>query len=97
MSVLVLPKELTQSQATACLRMLVQGLPMQSGPDVVVDASGLSRFDSSALAVLLEFRRETLALGKRLLIQSLPTRLGDLAKLYGIDALLAPAAPALLK
>ena len=97
MTVLVLPKELTQAQATACLRMLVQGLPLQSGPDVVVDASGLSRFDSSALAVLLEFRRETLALGKRLSIQSLPSRLGDLAKLYGIDALLAPAAPALVK
>ena len=85
---LVLPKELTQSEATACLRMLVQGLRSQSGSDVVVDATGLSRFDSAALAVLLEFRRESLAVGKRFSIRGLPARLGDLATLYGIVELL---------
>jgi phospholipid transport system transporter-binding protein len=91
MTVLVLPKELTQSQATACLTMLVQGLRSQSGSVVVIDATALCRFDSAALAVLLEFRRESLAMGKRLSIRGLPTRLADLATLYGIDALL-PAA-----
>lgn len=85
---LVLPKELTHSQATACLHMLLQGLRSQAGLQVVVDATGLSRFDSAALAVLLEFRRECLALGKRLSILGLPTRLGDLASLYGIIELL---------
>ena len=40
--------------------MLVQGLPSQTGPAVVVDAASLQRFDSSALAVLLEFRRVSL-------------------------------------
>jgi len=95
MSVLVLPKELTQSHATACLRMLVQGLRSHTKPEVVVDATALSRFDSTALAVLLEIRRETLAMGKRFLIRELPTRLGDLASLYGIDELL-PAAPSTL-
>ena len=88
---LVLPKELTQSQATACLAMLVQGLRSQSGPDVVVDATALNRFDSAALAVLLEFRREALALGKRFSIRGFPTRLNDLATLYGIDELLPSA------
>jgi phospholipid transport system transporter-binding protein len=91
MNVLVLPKELTQSQATACLRMLVQGLQSQSEPDVVLDATALSRFDSAALAVLLEFRRETLAMGKRFSIRGLPARLGNLATLYGIDELLPSA------
>ncbi len=85
---LVLPKELTHSQANACLRMLVQGLRSQSGPQVVVDAAGLSRFDSAALAVLLEFRRECLAAGKHFLIRGLPVRLGDLASLYGIIELM---------
>lgn len=85
---LVLPKEVTHSQARACLSMLVQGLRSQSGPQVVVDATALSRFDSAALAVLLEFRRETLALGKQFLIRGLPTRLADLANLYGIIELL---------
>jgi phospholipid transport system transporter-binding protein len=79
------------SHATACLRMLVQGLRSQSGPEVVVDASGLSRFDSAALAVLLEFRRESLALGKRFSIRGLPPQLGDLAKLYGVAELLLSA------
>ena len=88
---LVLPKELTQVQANACLRMLVQGLRSQSGPEVVVDASALDRFDSAALAVLLEFRRETLAAGKRFQVRSLPTRLGDLAALYGVVELLPSA------
>jgi phospholipid transport system transporter-binding protein len=89
--VLVLPEELTQSQATACLRLLVPDLRSQSGPEVVVDASALSRFDSAALAVLLECRRESLALGKRFSIRGLPTRLGDLATLYGIAELLPSA------
>ncbi|MDO8248371.1 MAG: STAS domain-containing protein [Rhodoferax sp.] len=88
---LVLPKELTQVQATACLRMLVQGLRSQSGPEVVVDASALDRFDSAALAVLLEFRRETLAAGKRFQVLGLPARLGDLAALYGVVELLPSA------
>lgn len=88
---LVLPKELTHLQANGCLRMLVQGLRSQTGPQVVVDATALSRFDSSALAVLLEFRRESLACGKGFSIRGLPARLRDLAALYGISELL-PAA-----
>jgi len=51
----------------------------------------LNRFDSAALAVLLEFRRESLALGKRFSVHGLPARLADLATLYGIIELL-PAA-----
>ena len=88
---LVLPKELMQSQASACLTLLTQGLRSESSPEVVVDASALSRFDSAALAVLLEFRRESLALGKRFSVRGLPARLADLATLYGIIELL-PAA-----
>lgn len=85
---MVLPNELTHSQATACLRMLVQGLRSQAGSEVVIDATGLGRFDSAALAVLLELRRETLAAGKRFSIRGLPARLRDLAALYGIMDLL---------
>lgn len=85
---LVLPKALTQVEATACLRSLVEGLRKQSGNGVVVDASALTRFDSAALAVLLEFRREVISLGKQFSIFGLPARLADLAKLYGIDELL---------
>ena len=88
---LVLPVDLTRAHAMACLQMLVQGLRSEPESTVVVDASALDRFDSSALAVLLEFRRESLSLGKRLAIRAMPERLRDLAALYGIGELL-PAA-----
>ena len=47
---LVLPADLTRNQANACLKMLLQGLQSEPGPQVVVDATALGRFDSAALA-----------------------------------------------
>lgn len=85
---LVLPGELTRTQATACLRMLVQGLQAEPGVGVVVDAGALRSFDSVALAVLMELRRETLARGKTFMVRALPQRLRDLAGLYGVAELL---------
>lgn len=85
---LALPQELTQTQATACLATLLDELGKQPAPNVVVDASSLRRFDSSALAVLLEFRRHCGVLGKQFSIRGLPNRLRDLAVLYGIADLL---------
>jgi phospholipid transport system transporter-binding protein len=84
---LVLPAELTHAQATASLRMLLQGLRTQPGA-VVVDATALARFDSSALAVLLECRRESFSLGRSFAVRGLPQRLADLAGLYGVAELL---------
>jgi phospholipid transport system transporter-binding protein len=71
--------------------LLDEGLQSESGLDVVVDATALSRFDSAALAVLLEFRREVLTSGRRFSIQGMPVRLNDLATLYGIQELLPSA------
>jgi phospholipid transport system transporter-binding protein len=85
---LELPAELTHAQAGACLQGLVQGLRDQPEPQVLLNAAALTRFDSSALAVLLELRRECLVRGKTLALQATPTRLADLAHLYGIDSLL---------
>jgi len=90
--VLVLPAELTHGEASACVRMLVQALRSEPGREAVADASGLQRFDSSALAVLLECRREALAAGKHFAVHQLHPRLRALAALYGVDALL-PEAP----
>ena len=89
---LLLPAEITHDQAAACCRMLAQGLRAQPGGAVIADAGGLSHFDSSALAVLLECRREALALGKTLSVSRMPPRLRELATLYGVAELL-PAAP----
>jgi phospholipid transport system transporter-binding protein len=85
---LVLPAQLTHDDAVACCRMLAQALRSQPEPAVVADAGSLSKFDSSVLAVLLECRREALALGKTLLVARLPDRLRELAALYGVAELL---------
>ena len=75
---LVLPTELNHEPASACSRMLAQAVRSDSGKTAVVDASALARFDSSALAVLLECRREALACGKSFSVRQLPQRLREL-------------------
>lgn len=87
----VLPAELTHAKARVCLQMLVQDLRAQTGPTVLVDASALQRFDSAALAVLLEFRREVLALGKTFSLRGMTPKLADLARVYGVTELLPSA------
>lgn len=89
---LVLPSKLTHEEAPACMRMLQQGVAGNSGSSTVVDAGALEQFDSSALAVLLECRREATALGRGFSVKGLPARLRELGSLYGVAALL-PAAP----
>lgn len=88
MAHLVLPEVLTHPQAAGCARMLARGLRAGGERQVVVDAAALERFDSSALAVLLEGRREALALGMTFAVTGMPSRLRALATLYGVDALL---------
>ena len=85
---LVLPAELTHPQAGACLDMLLQAARAETDPLVLIDATALTRFDSSALAVLLECRRECLHDRKRFAVRGMPRRLAELAELYGVAALL---------
>lgn len=89
---LVLPSRLTHDDAPACLRMLQQGIAGEGSHSTVVDAGALTQFDSSALAVLLECRREALGRGHVFSVKSLAPKLRELASLYGIAGLL-PAAP----
>ena len=91
---LKLPAVLTHDQANACvhnLQLAVQALTADGQP-VVADASDLTRFDSSALAVLLACRRQAQALGRTFYVQGMPPRLRQLAGLYGIASLI-PSAP----
>ena len=87
---LKLPSQLTHDQVSACLRQWRGQWPLGDGP-VLVDASDLTRFDSSALAVVLDLRRQALAQGRTLELMSPSGRLMELAALYGVDELLAPA------
>ena len=59
---------------------------------MVINASGLQQFDSSALAVLLECRRLAQAFGRSFELRDAPPKLLALAKLYGVDGLLLGAA-----
>ena len=61
---------------------------------VLVDASAVKVFDSSALAVLLACRRAALEAGKQLVVEGLPKGLKSMAVLYGVDGLLIPPAAA---
>ncbi len=85
---LSLPVELTHGQAKACLAQLIAGLDAEAASPVVVNATALGRFDSSALAVLLELRRVCMRSGKAFVVRGLPPHLSDLATLYGIEGLL---------
>lgn len=90
---LTLPAELTSAQAMACLAELSAGVRQESKSGIVViDAGPLERFDSSAIAVLLEVRRACAAAGRPFAVQSMPARLHELAKLYGVAALLPAVA-----
>jgi phospholipid transport system transporter-binding protein len=82
-----LPAILTHLQASACLRDLGQALASEPAAGAL-DATALTTFDSSALAVLLELQRLCSRRGKSLTVVGLPTRLLALATLYGVQGLL---------
>ena len=92
---LTLPSDLTHRDAAACL---VQSLEQLAAADSVstselqVDASALQHFDSSALAVLLELRRQAQVRGQSFQVTGMSARLSELASLYGVDELLASPA-----
>lgn len=94
---LMLPAILTHEEVRDILRLFRETLDQADtarGQDAVlltVDGSALQRFDSSALAVLLECQRMARAKGRAFAVQSLPARLMELAKLYGVDGLLQSA------
>lgn len=85
---LVLPEQLTMQSAAQALSLLKRELGSQPGPAVEIDAQALRVLDSSAVAVLLELRRELQAAGRTLGLRNPPQRLLDLVSLYGVSELL---------
>jgi len=95
-TLLILPAVLTSREARAAQRALDQSLrqrfqqePKDAAAEVLVDASGLQRFDSAALAVLLECQRLARAKGRGINVVQPPPKLVELARLYGVEALLS--------
>ena len=90
---LVLPEVLTLNEANTTLRMLEQSMRSDDAATLTVDASALRHFDSAAVAVLLECRRLARAWNKGFEVCRAPPKLTELVRLYGVDQLLAFAAP----
>ena len=85
---LVLPEQLTMQTTAQALLVLQRALSSQAGPAVAIDAQGLRVLDSSAVAVLLELRRELQAAGRSMSLRHPPPRLSDHVSLYGVSELL---------
>ena len=68
---------------------LAAGLAHIEAGASAVDCAQLTQFDSSALAVLLAWRRAAQARGAALDIVNVPGDLASLAQVYGIDVLFA--------
>jgi phospholipid transport system transporter-binding protein len=91
LNTVALPAQVLQAQAQSVTDGLTQQLlaRVRQGGEAVLDASALSHFDSSALAVVLACRRAVLAQGGQLRVQGLPARAQALAQVYGVAELLA--------
>ena len=86
--VLTLPEQLTMQSAAQALTALKRELGSQPGTMVAIDAQRLRVLDSSAVAVLLELRRDLQGRGQSLVLRQPPQRLSDLVALYGVSELL---------
>ena len=86
-----LPPVLTLASVPGFVQGLKQSV-LAEPAEAVLDASRLTEFDSSALAVLLECRRQALAAGKAFSVRGLPARLRQLAGLYGVAELIPASA-----
>jgi phospholipid transport system transporter-binding protein len=82
-----LPASLTIKDARAALRALEAAVDEGSGV-LAIDASALRNFDTAAIAVLLELRRQAQAVGRTLSVRAAPPAMVDLAALYGVAELL---------
>lgn len=88
---LTLPQSVRLGNAEQVLSLLslgLQGSPAQA--KLQLDASALHDFDSAVLAVLLECQRRALASGRVLRLIGAPPKLDELARVYGLTALLWP-------
>ncbi len=75
-------------------RVLEESRAYSARPDLperlTIDFSAITEVDSSAVALLLEWRREAARRGKMLQFVNLPANLLALADLYGVSGLLQP-------
>jgi len=71
--------------------LLAQGNGLFTAPQVMIDLSAVTEVDSSALSLLLEWRREAGRNRRAVRYLNLPANLKSLAQLYGVTELLGEA------
>ncbi len=71
--------------------LLARGNELFTAPQMTVDLATVTEVDSSALSLLLEWRREAGRGGRAIRYLNLPANLKSLAELYGITELLGEA------
>ncbi|MBL0142735.1 MAG: STAS domain-containing protein [Betaproteobacteria bacterium] len=75
-------------------RVLAESQAYSAHPDLpdrlIIDFAKITAVDSSAVALLLEWRREAARRGKGIEFTNLPANLLALAELYGVTALIQP-------
>lgn len=71
--------------------LLEQGNALFTAPQVTLDLSAVTEVDSSALSLLLEWRREAIRNGRAIRYLNLPANLRSLADLYGVTELIGDA------
>lgn len=84
----VLNGAITMKNVTAVLQ---ESARVFAGAHLVVDFSGVTDVDSSALSLLLEWRRAAHATERVIAFTNLPANLKSLADLYGVSELLGAA------
>jgi phospholipid transport system transporter-binding protein len=74
--------------------VLAQSAAYEARPDLperlTIDFAGITGVDSSAVALLLEWRRQAMRKGKTLEFVNLPANLLALTRLYGVEELILP-------
>lgn len=83
--VLAIDGELTMATAA---QWIERGRAVARDGDLVVDLSGVSAADSSALALLFDWMRVARASGHKVRQTGMPAGMLSLATLYGVDELL---------
>lgn len=83
--VLAIEGELTMATAA---QWIERGRAVARDGDLVVDLSGVSAADSSALALLFDWMRVARASGHKVRQTGMPAGMLSLATLYGVDELL---------
>ncbi len=82
-----LPPTLTLDGAAAALEALRSAAASGQGA-LAIDASALTAFDTAALALLLQAKRLAQAAGRGFELRGAPSKLQQLAQLYGVHELL---------